>query len=126
MSSKLLVINVLDKQACDDCKIANSICVPRNQLAVYAEKLDKQQEIVVYCAHANCPQSRIAWHILHDAGFTNIFAYEGGIREWFQKKFPTEGACSMDYIHAPLEKARDEDTAVKTISAQDLYKKLFA
>jgi rhodanese-related sulfurtransferase len=126
MKSKTVLINVLDMSACQDCKIAGSLCVPRNQLESYAAKFSKDTEIILYCAHSNCPQSRLAWHILHDAGFTNIYAYEGGMREWFQKKYPTEGACTMDYIHAPLESARDEDPQVKTISAQELYKKLFS
>jgi rhodanese-related sulfurtransferase len=94
----LLVINVLPKNMYDDCHIPNSISVPLDQLATFVKDFDKAREIVVYCAHYECPKSRQAWELLTKLGFVRVFAYEGGMREWHAQGYPTQGACKMDYL----------------------------
>lgn len=122
---KLLVINVLGQDSYDDCHIAGSISVPRDELEEFIRSFDREHtDIVVYCAHSNCPLSRQAWYIAHDMGFKNVKAYEGGIREWFQKKFPTRGMCKLAYLKEPLVPAEKEDRAVDAISAEELRAKM--
>ena len=94
-----------------------------DQLGEYVKQFPKNTEIIVYCAHYSCPASRRAWHLLNDLGYTNVYAYEGGIAEWYQQGFPVEGPCKEDYLNQQHAKASaDED--VKTISISELKKKL--
>jgi rhodanese-related sulfurtransferase len=123
-NGKAIVINVLDKEHYNDCHIKGSISVPYEELEKYAQKLDKKQEIIVYCAHYQCPKSRMAYKLLEKLGFINIRAYEGGIREWFQQGLPVNGACKADYIKEPSVKPKEAEAGIKTISASELRKKL--
>lgn len=95
---EVLVINVLDKRYYDDCRIAGSVNHPFSNLEHSLKTVDKNKEIVVYCAHSQCPLSKNAHNLLTKLGFKNVVAYEGGMREWFKKGFPMEGACKSDYL----------------------------
>jgi rhodanese-related sulfurtransferase len=118
---KLIVINALVKKYYDDCHILGSISVPLDKIEAYASKLDKKTPIVVYCGFYTCPVSEKAWRILNALGFTNIWAYEGGIAEWSQKGYPCAGACQEEYL-SRQEKPQKRD--IKTISAEELKKKM--
>lgn len=123
-TNKFILINVLAPEFYDDCHIRGSTNVPLNQLSNYAQTLDKNSEIVVYCAHYLCPASKNAWHTLHDLGFTNVWAYEGGIREWLQRRYPTEGPCVQEYLKQLSIVPQAADQTVRSISAEELLKKL--
>lgn len=91
----LIVVNVLTDAQYNKCHIKDSVSVPLDQLKEIAmESWDKDAEIVVYCASYDCPLSKTAFKILHRLGFTNIKAYEGGIKEWLELGYPTVGACN--------------------------------
>lgn len=79
--------------------------------------------IVVYCANYMCPKSKKAWYMLQALGFTNVKAYEGGIREWSQLGLPSEGACSDPHLKDQTQKPTP-DPKVTTISAQELAAKI--
>lgn len=119
--AKLLVINALAKNYYDDCHIKGSVSVPLDKLEGYAHKLDKKMPIVVYCASYNCPVSEKAWRILNALGFTNIWAYEGGLAEWNQKGYSCEGKCQEEYLSRQETSANHD---VTTISAEELKKKM--
>ncbi len=53
----LYVINVLDKESYEDCRIAGSINVPFEQVETFAKDLDRTAEMVVYCANYMCTAS---------------------------------------------------------------------
>lgn len=121
-SSELKVLNVLDRQYYENCHIPGSLSVPVNELEQFAQKFPKNQLIVVYCAHYECPKSREAWKYLDHLGFTNVHAYEGGVVEWHQKDFALEGSCSLfqDFFKNPPQKPAQSDESIKTISAEKL------
>lgn len=123
---KPIVINVLAPEFYNDCHIKGSINVPFNQLEHYAKSLEKNQEIIAYCANYQCPASKQATKLLGQMGFDYVYAYEGGICEWFQRKLPTEGPCSMDYLKIPILKSKESDLNVKVITAEDLFKRLYS
>ncbi len=124
MNRKFIVINALKNDAFADCHIPKSINIPLDQLKQASEQFDKDAEIIVYCASNECPVSQRAWHLLTNMGFTNVRAYEGGIREWKQKGFPTAGPCKAQYLTPPFGESLPEDTKIKTITAEELKKKL--
>jgi rhodanese-related sulfurtransferase len=90
--------NVLDKKYYDDCHISGSINIQLNSLEESAKNWDKERELVVYCAHKSCSASREAFKILKKLGFKNVWAYEEGIKDWFQKGYPIEGPCELEYL----------------------------
>jgi len=96
-NSSLFVINVLDKKYYEDCHIKGSINVPLNVLESVVKDWDKNREIVTYCANNKCPASSIAFQTLKNLGFKNVSVYEGGIKEWLEKGYLTEGPCLVQY-----------------------------
>lgn len=120
MSKRLKVINALNPEVYDDAHIKGSINVPLSELKNFAEHTPKDTVVVVYCAHRNCDVSARAWHILHELGFDNLFAYEGGMKEWYEAGYPTEGPCAADYLHKPLEPHHVEDRSVQPITKEML------
>ena len=119
----LYVINILDKPFYQDAHIKGSIHVPFMDLSEYAGKLDRNAEIVVYCSNYACSASGAAAQQLLDMGFTKVWAYEGGIAEWYQLNFPVEGPAEKEYLKAENEKLATE-TTVPEISSQDLKNKM--
>lgn len=120
---KPIIINVLASSYYDDCHIKGSINVPLDDLEDYADELDKNQEIIVYCAKYDCPVSRQAFRLLKMLGFTNVKAYEGGIVEWFQLGYPVEGSCKQEILKLTV-KPLESEQGVETISAAELKTKL--
>lgn len=50
---------------------------------------NKDQQIVVYCAGEGCPASEILANRLAVAGYTQVYDYHGGIKEWTSLNKPT-------------------------------------
>lgn len=122
---KLMVINVLPKDYYTDCYIKGSISVPLEELRTFAENLDRETPIVVYCASYSSTASSQAWQLLDSLGFENLWSYEGGMSEWYYFKYPMEGACSKEYLAEFVEEDLHERIAeVVEISAADLRKKM--
>ncbi len=126
MAERFLLLNVLDRNSFEDCNIKGSINVPIKFLKEFSQNIPKDTEIVVYCAQYSCPKSREAWHVLHDLGFTNVLAYEGGIKEWKSFSYPTTGPCRAEYLKGDNKSvAKSEgDSQVQTITAEELLQKL--
>ena len=53
----------------------------------------KDKPVIVYCASVDCSASRTAAEKLENAGFTNVSAYEGGMRDWKETGYPVEGSA---------------------------------
>ena len=98
-SSSLVVINVLAESYYRDCHIPGSINIPYDQIEESVHNWDKNSEIVVYCAHAECDASEKAYRTLERLGFANVREFPGGIREWLQSGLPVEGPCQKDYLN---------------------------
>jgi rhodanese-related sulfurtransferase len=119
MHNKLIVINVLSYDSYADCHIKSSIHVPFDKLNDFAQTLDKNQPIVVYCASYVCSASRKAWELLNSMGFKNAWAYEGGMAEWFGMGLPAQGVCKADYV-SQKHQPPNQTGHIRVISAQDL------
>ncbi len=120
MPDSLLLINVLDKLSYEDCHIPGSISVPLEKIPEFAQGLmDKNQKIVLYCASFSCSASRKAWHLIHDQGFKNVWAFEGGMAEWKQYGLATEGDCTLSYLQDKHQKP-EGDGRVREISLANL------
>lgn len=93
-STSHVVINVLGFEYYMKCHISGSINIPNDNLEDQTADWPKDREIIVYCANSMCPASRVAWMKLTELGFTNVRAYEGGIKEWQDLGYPVDGDCA--------------------------------
>ncbi len=108
-----IVVNVLSARLYNDCHIKGSINAPLDELYIITQQWEKKgwhqnKTIIVYCALDECDASEKAYYLLRGLEFANIIAYEGGIREWFQLGYPTEGPCSFDYLRSYFNPTCDE------------------
>ena len=119
---QLVIINVLDKADFDDCHITGSINIPFDAFESAMKTLHKQNHYVIYCADYMCMSSGFCAKLLKDAGFENVWAYEGGMAEWYQKGYPYEGPAQGEYLHGDNENLADEDShaGVAVITAEEL------
>lgn len=85
-----VLINVLEPDAFKDKHIRTSINIPvdDNDFESRVEKVvaGKDRKVVVYCASFDCDASEQAANKLNDAGFKAVYDYEGGTKDWFDKK----------------------------------------
>ncbi len=85
----LTVINTLPTDKFEQTQIAGSINVPQRN-SDFIDRVsaavmnNKQAEIVVYCAGKKCDSSTSGAKKLEQAGFQNVFDFEGGYEEWRQ------------------------------------------
>ena len=70
--------------------IAGSLRVPVDFVGREAGKLGlpKDAEIIVYCKDTECPASARAAEKLQALGYTNVRAYEGGLKAWKAEGHP--------------------------------------
>jgi len=83
------IVNVLDPKHYYMGLIKGSKKIPLDQLDKRWGELDKNIEVVTYCASYDCPASGQAAEKLTAQGF-RVSAYEGGIKEWKEAGLPTE------------------------------------
>lgn len=87
------VVNVLEPKWYSLGSIPGSIKIPVSQIKKRAGELDKNREVITYCASAQCSASREGAEKLAALGF-NVQAYEGGIKEWKEAGLPLEEAAA--------------------------------
>lgn len=78
-----VLINALSKDAFVAKRIPGSINMPGKNVEL-AEKIlpDKDQDIVVYCANADCDASPNLAEKLMDMGYKNVWDFEEGLAGW--------------------------------------------
>lgn len=101
-SENLVLISVLTKEDFIDCNITGSISIPLDDLPSIIDTIDRSKKIIVHCASVDCHASVKAYNILEEAGFTNVYDYRGGIREWVETgQEATNGICAASYLKKP-------------------------
>ncbi|MEW4561806.1 rhodanese-like domain-containing protein [Bremerella sp. JC770] len=83
---RLTLINTLSEDNYEKTKIPGSVNVPL-EASDFEKRVEqviggKNQPVVVYCASAECPSSDKAAKRLDEAGFTEVYDFEGGAKEW--------------------------------------------
>ncbi len=66
------------------------------------EKLvsNKEMVVVVYCASFNCQLSPSAATNLVEAGYTNVYDFEGGLADWQDAKYSFEGEIMEEKVES--------------------------
>ncbi len=92
------VINVLARESHAERHIPDTENVPGDDDAFVdkVEKLagDKSRPVVVYCASEECTASPKAAKKLEQAGFAEVYDYEGGIEAWKKAGERLEGSAA--------------------------------
>ena len=83
-----VLINVLPRDKFLKEHIRTSINIPGED-ADFASKVEqvagsKDREVVLYCASFECPASTDAAKKLDEAGFSHVYDYEGGTKDWLE------------------------------------------
>jgi rhodanese-related sulfurtransferase len=88
------LINVLDEEQFRKEHIPGSINIPagRERFAEEVERhvSSRKDPVVVYCASETCKASPGAAHRLERAGFSSVYDFEGGMKEWKEVGRPIE------------------------------------
>lgn len=124
--AELVIINVLDKQEFDDCHITGSIHISFDAFESAIKTLSKTNHYVIYCADYMCMASGFCARLLKDAGFEHVWAYEGGMAEWYQKGYPYQGPAALEYLKAKNsnEPQDDNELIAPVITAEQLQEKI--
>ena len=88
------LINVLGRDGFREAHIPGSRNVPLAD-EKFPSKVEElvggtDEKIVVYCASFDCTASPKAAKALEQAGFTRVWDYEGGIKDWHEAGYPVE------------------------------------
>ena len=85
-NSKVFLVNTLGERAFKKAHIPNSLNITSMEGA--GQMFKKDDEIIVYCSDINCMASYYAYKQLEMAGYTNIWRFAGGLREWSESGYP--------------------------------------
>jgi len=87
------LIEVLMPKPFNQAHIKGAINIPLNKIAKEAtERFHKDDQIIVYCADKECKASPAAAEKLETFGFSNVYDYEGGKKDWMEAGYPVEGS----------------------------------
>lgn len=122
---KLYVINVLDDVLYKDAHIKGSVQVSLSELEDKARTWNKDATVVAYCSNYACTASSYAARVLQSMGFKKVYAYEGGMAEWYQlhkedMSYGVEGDAQESYLHVVMTKPETNPEGVNIITAQEL------
>jgi rhodanese-related sulfurtransferase len=83
------VVDVRTQEEWDEYHAPNAILIPLDQLPNRLSEVPKDREILVVCRSGN--RSQEGRDILLSAGY-NATSMTGGLKEWYAKGYPIEGA----------------------------------
>jgi rhodanese-related sulfurtransferase len=89
---KLTLVEALPHQYFEAEHLPDAINIPHDEIQVKAVELipDKSSAVVVYCASDECQNSHIAAETLRQLGYTTVYEYAGGKKDWKEAGFPFE------------------------------------
>ncbi len=88
------IIEALPRKYFDEGHLPGAIHIPHDQVAEKAPRVlgNKNETVVVYCANESCENSGIAAEALVAAGYTHVFKYAEGKKDWSEAGLPLESS----------------------------------
>ena len=89
---KLILVEALPEEYYANSHIPGAINIPKDQVDGLAPRLlkDKNAEIVVYCANAECQASTEVANRLVELGYSNVSDFGAGKKGWLEAGLPVE------------------------------------
>lgn len=87
--SSTFTVDVRTQQEWDEYHVPNTTLIPLDQLQNRLSEVPKDKEVLVVCRSGN--RSQQGRDILLSAGY-NATSMAGGLKEWYAKGYPIEGA----------------------------------
>lgn len=82
------LVNVSKPDTFQQEHIPGSINIPQSEEFVFVNRFAKFKEIIVYCASTDCHASESVAEQLSKRGFTSVYDYTAGLRDWKQAGNP--------------------------------------
>lgn len=120
----LVVLNVLGQEYYTDCHIKGSINVAFDSVEQFARTLNQNAEIVVYCSNYQCTTSTYVAKKLKSLGYNQVYVYEGGMAEWYQRGLPVEGPSKASYLTKLVKKPTIQQNDILSINIENLAQKM--
>ena len=90
-NDEVILIDTLSEKSYKQSHISGAVNIPMKVIGTKAkEKYSKDDQIVVYCSGPDCQTSHTAAKKLDDLGFSNVYHYKGGKKEWAEAGYPME------------------------------------
>ena len=91
-SDSVLFIDARAEEYYDEGHIPNSICNDDFDSLVYQieDFIKTKNGFVIYCSDDDCGSSEDLAYQLKDQGFTNIYLFKGGWKQWIENNHPME------------------------------------
>ena len=91
-SDSVLFIDAREEEYYIEGHIPNSICNDDFDYLVYQieDFITYKNGFVVYCSDDDCGSSEDLAYQLQDQGFTNIYLFKGGWKQWVENDLPIE------------------------------------
>lgn len=124
---KVTIVDVLSPGSYHKAHIKGAINIPFNHYESLKHRFPKDGKLVVYCASFQCHAStRVVKKLIAD-GYTNVYDYAGGIKDWLAADLPAKkGAHEVNFIDlATLKewKASHENLVIIDVLSPESYKK---
>jgi rhodanese-related sulfurtransferase len=87
--SGVFVLDVRTQEEWDEYHAPNTTLIPLDQLQARINEVPKNREILVVCRSGN--RSQEARDIMRAAGY-NATSMSGGLKDWYARGYPIEGA----------------------------------
>lgn len=90
-TNDFVLVDVMPALYYRDFHIKGAMSIPEEELAETVRDWPRSRRIVVYCLDRECDTSRMAARTLMAMGFKDVLQYEGGKREWRDRKYEAVG-----------------------------------
>ena len=84
------LVSVVDRRAHAANRIPGSINIPQGKERYFEMRFDSDKTIILYCESFDSPASGRVAKDLMQRGFTDVYDYEGGLRDWRAGDKPVE------------------------------------
>ena len=86
---RAVLIDVLPEEEYQKSHIQGAINIPLDRIAQTCRKnYCPEQILIVYCSDNKCAASNLAAHKLTISGFSSVFEYRGGKKNWQEAGLP--------------------------------------
>ncbi len=88
----MLVLDARSEKYFSGILLPNATWLPYNasEEDVRATIPSKDSLIIVYCLSSDCPMAKWMAKRLTSEGYTNVYKYTAGLKEWIDSGYPTE------------------------------------